>query len=201
METPGKKPKKSMYYKMMRKAGLKKKMETDPTQWAQETPAPPSKKGAKYMAMGDVVRTEGHGGGVAADGPVAAINPRRRRDSENRKSAEAQTAFALRGIIAVSLVAFVAAATKDPVGVASVVHAALDKSRTAMAVCALAAVSTRPRLGFIIVVAVAAWTIAAHALHLPGLHDMSVLTNLVPPAVWDSSLVGFVKLALLGDHK
>ena len=67
METPGKKPKKSMYYKMMRKAGLKKKMETDPTQWAQETPAPPSKSGAKYMAMGDVVRTEGHGGGVAAD--------------------------------------------------------------------------------------------------------------------------------------
>ena len=67
--------------------------------------------------------------------------------------------------------------------------------------CALAAVSTRPRLGFIIVVAVAAWTIAAHALHLPGLHDMSVLTNLFPPAVWDSSLVGFVKLALLGDHK
>ena len=100
-----------------------------------------------------------------------------------------------------SLVAFVAAATKDPAGVASVVHAALDKSRTAMAVCALAAVSTRPRLGFAIVVAVAAWTIAAHALHLPGLHDMSVLTNLVPPAVWDSSLVGFVKLALLGDHK
>ena len=85
METPGKKPKKSMYYKMMRKAGLKKKMETDPTQWAQETPAPPSKSGAKSMANSDVVRTEGHGGGVAVDGPVAAINPRRRRDSENRK--------------------------------------------------------------------------------------------------------------------
>ena len=61
MDTPvSKKPKKSMYYKMMRKAGMKKKMETDPTQWAQETPGP-AKSSARSMENGDVVRRTGHG--------------------------------------------------------------------------------------------------------------------------------------------
>ena len=105
MDTPvSKKPKKSMYYKMMRKAGMKKKMETDPTQWAQETPGP-AKSSARSMENGDVVRRTGHGGGVASDGLVAAVQPARRRDGENRKAAIAKTTKALTGIVLAALVA------------------------------------------------------------------------------------------------
>ena len=52
-----------------------------------------------------------------------------------------------------------------------------------------------------ICVLVAGWTVAAHAAHLPGFKDMSIVTGLVPGAVWASAPVGFLKLALLGDHK
>ena len=105
MDTPvSKKPKKSMYYKMMRKAGMKKKMETDPAQWAQETPGP-AKTGARSMENGDVVRRAGHGGGVVSDGPVAAVQPARRRDGENRKAAIAKTTNALTGIVLAAYVA------------------------------------------------------------------------------------------------
>jgi hypothetical protein len=201
MDTPvSKKPKKSMYYKMMRKAGMKKKMETDPAQWAQETPGP-AKTGARSMENGDVVRRAGHGGGVVSDGPVAAVQPARRRDGENRKAAIAKTTNALTGIVLAALVAFASMAMKDPAGTAALVHAALDKSRNTAVMCALLAIATRPRLGFTICVLVAGWTVAAHAAHLPGFKDMSIVTGLVPGAVWASAPVGFLKLALLGDHK
>jgi hypothetical protein len=169
---------------MMRKAGMKKKMETDPTQWAQETPGP-AKTGARSMENGDVVRRAGHGGGVASDGPVAAVQPARRRDGENRKAAIAKTTNALTGIVLAALVAFASMAMKDPAGTAALVHAALDKSRNTAVTCVL----------------VAGWTVAAHAAHLPGFKDMSIVTGLVPGAVWASAPVGFLKLALLGDHK
>ena len=100
-----------------------------------------------------------------------------------------------------ALVAFASMAMKDPAGTAALVHAALDKSRNTAVTCALLAIATRPRLGFTICVLVAGWTVAAHAAHLPGFKDMSIVTGLVPGAVWASAPVGFLKLALLGDHK